>query len=215
MANIADKKNSIRITWHGHSCFAIEAEGYRIVIDPYKDGSVAGLSPLSLEADSILCSHGHGDHNAAETISIRKEKSSSPFQIETFPTFHDDVNGAKRGPNTINILSWGGIRVAHFGDLGCRLTDAELAAIGPLDAAMIPVGGFYTISGEEAAELAKRLSPTVTIPMHYRSESFGFDVLSTLDSFLDAYPVPVTHPGPWIDIQKDMEQQTAVLEYRP
>ena len=55
----------------------------------------------------------------------------------------------------------------------------------------------------------------MTIPMHYRSESFGFDVLSTLDSFLDAYPVPVTHPGPWIDIQKDMEQQTAVLEYRP
>ena len=51
--------------------------------------------------------------------------------------------------------------------------------------------------------------------MHYRSESFGFDVLSTLDSFLDTYPVPVTHPGPWIDIQKDMEQQTAVLEYRP
>ena len=59
------------------------------------------------------------------------------------------------------------------------------------------------------------LNGRTMLPARFIAESFGFDVLSTLDSFLDAYPVPVTHPGPWIDIQKDMEQQTAVLEYRP
>ncbi len=211
----AEDQHILQITWHGHSCFTLEAEGYRVVLDPYKDGSVEGLSPLSLEAEAVLCSHSHGDHNAVETVAVQKGTVGCPFQIETISTFHDDAKGAKRGPNTIHILSWNGIRAAHFGDLGCRLSDEELASIGPLDAAMIPVGGFYTIDGEEAALLAKRLSPVVAIPMHYRSEWFGFDVLSTLEPFLQAYPAPVVHPGPSIGIFKGMKMQTAILDYRP
>ena len=212
---MADYKNCIHITWHGHSCFEVEADGYRVVLDPYKDGSVEGLSPLALEADAVLCSHSHGDHNAVEVVSMRKDNKTCPFQVEILETYHDDVKGTKRGPNKIHILSWNGIRVAHLGDLGCRLSDSELETIGALDAAMIPVGGFYTISGEEAAELAKRLQAVVTIPMHYRSDSFGFGVLSTLDPFLKAYSAPVTHPGPKITICKGLEKQIAVLEYQP
>ena len=154
---MADYKNCIHITWHGHSCFEVEADGYRVVLDPYKDGSVEGLSPLSLEADAVLCSHSHGDHNAVEVVSMRKDNKTCPFQVEILETYHDDVKGTKRGPNKIHILSLNGIRVAHFGDLGCSLSDSELETIGALDAAMIPVGGFYTISGEEAAELAEKL----------------------------------------------------------
>lgn len=31
------------ITWLGHSCFKIEKDGFSVIIDPYKDGSVPGL----------------------------------------------------------------------------------------------------------------------------------------------------------------------------
>ena len=52
----------MKITWLGHSCFTVESQGYKIVLDPYKDGSVPGLTLVREEAKQVLCSHGHGDH---------------------------------------------------------------------------------------------------------------------------------------------------------
>ena len=41
------KEHSImKLTWLGHSCFTVESQGYRIVLDPYQDGSVPGLAPI-------------------------------------------------------------------------------------------------------------------------------------------------------------------------
>ena len=37
---------------------------------------------------------------------------------------------------------------------------------------------------DEIRELLKELDPKVIIPMHYRSETFGYDVIGTLDGFL-------------------------------
>ena len=50
----------MKITWLSHSYFTIESQGYRIVLDPYRDGSVPGLSPVRVEAGQVLRSHGHG-----------------------------------------------------------------------------------------------------------------------------------------------------------
>ena len=41
----------MKITWLGHSCFAVESQGYRIVLGPYKDSSVPVLAPVREEAD--------------------------------------------------------------------------------------------------------------------------------------------------------------------
>lgn len=61
----------MKLTWLGHSCFIIESQGYRIVLDPYQDGSVPGLAPVRVEADQVLCSHGHGDHCGTECVTLR------------------------------------------------------------------------------------------------------------------------------------------------
>lgn len=54
---------SIKITWLGHSCFALEADGHRLLIDPYLDDSpVAPTRADAIEADFILLTHGHFDH---------------------------------------------------------------------------------------------------------------------------------------------------------
>ena len=39
------------ITWLGHSCFALESGGYRVVIDPYQ--GVEGLPDTSTEANAV------------------------------------------------------------------------------------------------------------------------------------------------------------------
>ena len=64
----------MKITWLGHSCFTVESQGYRIVLDPYKDGTVPGLAPVRVEADQVLCSHGHDDHCGTECVSLRQDK---------------------------------------------------------------------------------------------------------------------------------------------
>ncbi len=99
-----DGRNDMKITWIGHACFKIESNGYTLILDPYEDGYVPGLKPLRETADLVLCSHEHGDHNARDLVEITEGKSC-PFSITTIDTFHDDVQGAKRGPDTIQIMN--------------------------------------------------------------------------------------------------------------
>ena len=112
----------MRITWLGHACFLLEQDGYRVVIDPFRD--VPGFRDVSVEADMVLCSHGHFDHAHTDGITLR-EGGENPFTVETVETFHDEAGGALRGKNTVHILHAGGLKVVHLGDLGHRLTEEQ------------------------------------------------------------------------------------------
>lgn len=101
---------SITITWHGHSCFSVSADGYSIVLDPYAPNSVPGLPPLSLSASQVLCSHGHSDHGYTDAVDLSARKQGSPFTVTVIQTFHDDQNGSLRGENRIHILEADGLR---------------------------------------------------------------------------------------------------------
>ena len=179
--------NDMKITWIGHACFKIESNGYTLILDPYEDGYVPGLKPLRESANMVLCSHEHGDHNAKDLIEIT-EVQSSPFTITTIDTFHDEVQGAKHGPDTIHIIDDGSFRIAHLGDLGCELEKEQIEQLKNLDVCMIPVGGHYTIDGKQAAELVHQIQPRIVIPMHYRDDKagFGFDVISTVEDFAES-----------------------------
>ena len=174
------------ITWIGHACFKIESNGYTLIFDPYEDGYVPGMKPLRETADMVLCSHEHGDHNAKDLVEIM-EGQSCPFTITAIETYHDEVQGAKRGPDTIHIIDDGSFRIAHLGDIGCELEEDQIEQLKNLDVCMIPVGGHYTIGGKQAAKLVNQIQPRVVIPMHYRDgkAGFGFDVISTVNNFTE------------------------------
>ena len=175
----------MKIKWIGHSCFKIEKDGYSVVFDPYDDGYVPGLNPVREEANEVICSHEHGDHNARNRVEL-KEGAQCPFIITSLESFHDDKEGSLRGENRITILEDGEVRLAHFGDQGCMPGQEILDELMDIDVALIPVGGHYTIDGVEAAELVKRINAKTVIPMHFRDEKFGFDVISGVDVFVNA-----------------------------
>ena len=133
----------ITVRWLGHACFKVEKGAYSVVLDPYAPGSVPGLPDIRTDANLVLCSHGHSDHGCAEAVALRPAQDC-PFSVTKIETFHDACGGAQRGPNTIHVLEADGMRIAHFGDLGCALTDAQANALQGVDVALIPVGGFYT-----------------------------------------------------------------------
>lgn len=207
-------ENGLRIIWLGHSCFKILYGEYSMVIDPYKDGMIPGLAPLHEEACEVFASHGHNDHNWFKAVSLLENCVKSPFEVKKIMSTHDDEGGKKRGMNTIHVFEGAGFRFAHFGDLGEVLDDKRLEEIGHLDVAMIPVGGYYTIDAKAAAETVLKLKPRIVIPMHYSSESFGFDVISGVRDFLDLSGNVIKYNDNFIEVTPDTEPQTAVLKYK-
>lgn len=173
----------LAIRWLGHACFALTCDGYHLVLDPYGDDTVPGLPPLQVAANEVLCSHGHRDHCGADRVMMLLNLLHSPFTVQEIHSWHDPKQGALRGENIIRLISCGDLRVAHLGDLGHIPDEETCAALTGLDALMLPVGGHYTIGPEEALALVERLQPRIVLPMHYRSDDFGYEEIARGEDF--------------------------------
>lgn len=181
----------MRIDYLGHACMKVSGEGYSVVFDPYEDDAVPGLGPIREEATTVLCSHGHHDHCAKENVKL--VPGMTAVSVKEIPTFHDHHNGEHRGNNIIHVIEADGLNVAHFGDLGHIPTEEQYAQLMNIDVAMIPVGGHFTIDADEAAQIVNRIKPRVTIPMHYRTDTSGYDVIGTVDAFIKHFDSSIVH----------------------
>lgn len=181
--------DNVEIIWRGHSCFELRSSQASVVIDPYLQ--VPGYGLLDLEADLVLVSHEHDDHNARNRVRLTGREPA--VEVEVIDTFHDPQGGKLRGPNKIHVVSLAGKRIAHLGDLGHELSQEELARLQNLDVILIPVGGHYTIDAGQAAALVKAVTPAIIVPMHYREGTAGWDVTSGVQPFLDHFEQVTFH----------------------
>jgi len=147
----------------------------------------------NVEADLLLVTHEHRDHNAVELVggspqilrSTAGTFDSSIGEVIAVASEHDDTAGTKRGPNTIFCFALDGLRLCHFGDFGqAELRVEQERAIGEIDVLFLPVGGGPTVGGEQAVAIASALQPRLVIPMHYRTDAVNF--LDPPDAFLTA-----------------------------
>ena len=181
----------LKIELIGHASVRLEAEKV-VYIDPFK---IEGED----KADLILITHSHYDHCSIEDIQklvkpetvivtvpdcqsklssvltkVADVKLMEPGQkldvegisIETVPAYNIGKEFHPKENNWVGyIVTIGGKRVYHAGD-----TDLipEMNNI-KVDVAMLPVGGTYTMSVEEAAEAANKIGAEVSIPIHYGS----------------------------------------------
>lgn len=79
---------SIKITFHGHATFSLDANGTHIVVDPFFAGNspVATRDVQDVAADYILQTHGHNDH-IADTVALAKRTGAlviSNFEISNW-----------------------------------------------------------------------------------------------------------------------------------
>lgn len=193
----------MRIDWYGQAAFHLSGRGGSVFVDPI--GDVSGLADrgimfdyppvVDLNADLVLITHEHGDHNGAETIggdpavlrSTAGRLESPVGEVVAIASEHDEAAGTERGPNTIFVFGLEGIRIAHFGDFGQRaLRDEQATAIGQVDLVFLPVGAGPTIGPEQAEAIVERLAPRLVVPMHYRTHRIGF--LEPPDAFLERMP---------------------------
>lgn len=178
------------IEWYGHSCFRIALEnGKKIVTDPFDD--TVGYGQPNIEADYVLESHQHHDHNCHKiikgnykVIQDAGEYDFEGFSIKGYGTFHDKENGTARGKNIIFTLHAEGIVVCHMGDLGLVPEKELYEKIGRVDILMIPVGGKFTINAAEAFKIVDTMQPNITLPMHYRTMQSNWDI-DSIHPFLE------------------------------
>lgn len=204
----------MKLTWHGHSCFTIDTLQGSVTVDPFQDNYVPGFGTIRPVADAVFCSHGHGDHHGVDAVTLTGKDCG--VEVSTISTWHDEAEGAKRGANLIHIFRAEGMKVIHMGDLGCELTAEQIEALASPDVLLIPVGGFYTIDAKQAAGIVKQLNPRVVIPMHYKGEGFGFDVLAPVDDFLSLYEGTVkVLEGNCVQVDADTPAQLIVPRFIP
>lgn len=163
------------VSWHGHACVSIHTDKNIIVIDPH-DGASIGIKRPDIKADIVLSTHDHFDHNAVKVVSKDKTRVFKMFYGETLidnikiiglKTYHDKVQGKRRGENAVYILELEGRRLAHLGDLGEIPQESTLRRLSNLDLLMVPVGGTFTIEPEEAWILVEKTGPLNIMPIHY------------------------------------------------
>jgi L-ascorbate metabolism protein UlaG (beta-lactamase superfamily) len=184
----------MKVKWYGHAAFLITSdEGIKIMIDPYEPGAFGGqlsYGKIKDQADIVLTSHDHADHNYTQdlpgTPQVIKGSGSKTIKgilMKGVSTYHDPSKGSERGANTIFTIKINNIQLCHLGDLGHLLSDKELAEIGPVEILLIPVGGFFTIDPEEATRVAEQTRPRILIPMHFKTEKCGFPI-APVENFL-------------------------------
>jgi len=176
----------MNIQYYGHSCFKITAkpagrgqEDVTMFIDPF-DKSI-GLRPPQGQADLVLVTHEHPDHNNVEAlkcdpsvVNIPGEYSVKGVNIVGLASEHGDAQHSVL--NTMFILETEDLKICHMGDLGVDLSEKQLEEIDGVDVLMVPIGGKYTIDGKKAAEMIKKIEPAIVIPMHYKITGSTVDI---------------------------------------
>lgn len=172
-----------KIKWLGHSSVKIEA-GKIIYIDPWKIKS-------GQKADLILISHTHHDHlSPADVKKIQKDETVIMASSDAASQLSGDVRAMKPGdrlnvdgvtveavpaynigkPYHPKASQWIGFLITVEGKTiyygGDTDLIPEMQSIRA-DIVILPVGGTYTMSAQEAADAANLIRPEAAIPIHY------------------------------------------------
>lgn len=213
----------MNITWYGQSCFQIfSSQGKNnvvsILIDPFEE-SIGLKLPRKLEADIVLITHEHPDHNNVKRVSGSPLVITGPGEyeikavyIQGINAYHDNSAGKERGKTTIYVIETEEMKICHLGDLGQKeLPPEQLEKIGDVDILMLPIGGTFTINAEEAIKIMTQIEPKITIPMHYKLPGLKIK-LDGVDKFLKALGIKSLEPLPKLSIKKkDISSEEAKI----
>jgi len=89
--------------------------------------------------------------------------------VKLVPAWHTGVSQGGTATTPAGLLvGIGGRTIYHTGDT-CLFSDMQLIAHrgNPIDVALVPIGGHYTMDRLDAVEAAKLIEAATVIPMHY------------------------------------------------
>ena len=101
----------MKTTCYGHSCFAVEVAGKRLLFDPFirPNPKAAGVEVARIAADYLLISHGHFDHVADAAYLAKQTGATIISNYEITEWF------AKSGTPRVHGMNLGGAHDFDFG----------------------------------------------------------------------------------------------------
>ena len=160
---------SVSVTWYGHSNFKVSCGDVTVFIDPFftHNPSCPVTWNEAGKPDLVLVTHDHGDHTGdavAICFNIGGTIEVKGVRVTMTQAFHTSESGAPAG---YVVTMPDGFTFYHAGDTGLFSSMELIGSLYPLDLALLPVGGFFTMDGLQAAHAARLLKPKAVIPMHW------------------------------------------------
>jgi L-ascorbate metabolism protein UlaG (beta-lactamase superfamily) len=144
---------------HGHA----DHLGDTVAIAKRTGATVVAIVELAQEIGADLgADHDVRDPNLGGTVEF------DWGSVRLVPAWHTSTTpkGTASTPAGL-VIEIGGKRIYHLGDTAL-FSDLELAGKrGRLDAALIPIGGHYTMDRFDAVEAARLVGADLVIPCHY------------------------------------------------
>jgi L-ascorbate metabolism protein UlaG (beta-lactamase superfamily) len=209
------------IVWYGHSCFRISERGQAAIItDPF--GEELGYEIPRLKADIVTVSHDAPGHNFLAALKDYEHVISGPGEYEIggvfilgIATFDQTQENPRR--NVVYVFDYNTLSVAHLGDLDHVPSQSMIDALGPVDIALIPVGGGQSLSSSQAAEVVSLLEPSIVVPMHYRTDALQGVELDPVDRFLKEMGINTIQTETLLRVSSSSlpeQTQVVLLDYR-
>ena len=149
-----------------------------MLVDPYRnspeyDWFVPPFPPV--EADIVLVTHDHFDHDAVEGLpgqpSLLRgpgELSLGDARISGLLDLHSGRSGMRGKRNTVFLIESEGVRYCHIGDNRHDIPEEMRAQLGRVDVLMVTVDdSCHLLTFEQVDSLVSSLSPRIVIPTHY------------------------------------------------
>lgn len=186
----------VEISWLGHSGFLLENSKI-IYIDPYNISSenlpkadvvlithghydhcsFADLKKVVKEGTRIFATPDSQSKLLKfdfpiklEIVSPGEDYDLGSVKISTVPAYNVDKPFHSKSEDLVGyVVKMNGVIVYHAGDTDKVPEMQKLTGFNQYFVALLPVGGRYTMTAEEAFEAAKLIKPTLSIPMHWGS----------------------------------------------
>lgn len=187
----------MKLTYLGHSAFEMNINGKKVLIDPFliksPDYDIQGVSDIF-----VTHAHSDHLGSAIEIAKKTGAKITAMFELANYcakygvkingiglgawidydwgrvaavPAFHSSSfdDGSYGGNPCGFVFDLSGRTLYHAGDTALN---SEMKIIGEVyepDAAMLPIGGTYTMDIESAVIASEWLGVSAVIPMHYNT----------------------------------------------
>jgi L-ascorbate metabolism protein UlaG (beta-lactamase superfamily) len=184
----------MKFTYYGHSCFAIETKGKKLLFDPFikPNGLAQNIDTNSIKADFILVTHGHADH-IADCVSLAHQTGAmviSSFEVIEWL--------GKQGIQNVHPMNHGGKKEFDFGTVKC---------VSAIHSSSLPDGsyggnpmGFLITGTEKNFYVSGDTALTTDMQLIPRWGKLDFAVLCIGDNFTMGYEDAV-EAAKWVKVK--------------
>jgi L-ascorbate metabolism protein UlaG (beta-lactamase superfamily) len=167
----------MKVTYYGHSCFAVVVGGRTLLFDPFITGNplAKAVDVKTVPADFILISHGHGDH-VGDAVEIAKRTGAvviANFEVANWLS--------QQGAPRVHPLNHGG---------GCRFDFGRAKFVNAIHSSTLPdgsnggnPGGFVVETSEGSFYYSGDTALTLDMKLIGESVKLKFAILCVGDNF--------------------------------